>query len=145
MADEVAITDALVANLNTLALPAHTTVKYVEPRALRADLGNHLCVFPVGIDEDLVSTQSDYENFHIFNVVWAEPVFKQAESNLGEETAATAALGRAKLIADRLRTYGGGVPGLFNISATLRKVRYETGESGFLWQAVNTLHVEAFA
>lgn len=145
MADEVAITNALVADLSGLALPAHTVTKYVEPRALRADKGNWLSVYPVGIDEDLVTTQSDYENFHIFEVVWAEPVFKQAESNLGEEPAAITALGTSKLIADRLRTYGGGVPGLFNITATLRKVRYGTGEQGFLWQAINTLHVEAFA
>ncbi len=143
MASEVDITNALVLDLETLALPAHKVARYVEPRGLRGDQGTWLCVYPSGVDEDLITTQSSYENFHLFDIIWAVPVFLHTESNFGDETVAQSALNAAQLIGDQLRTYGEGIPDLPRVTATVKKIRYEIGD-GFLWQAVFTLDVEAF-
>lgn len=145
MADEVAIINAIATDLNTLALPQHTTWKYVEPRFLRVDQGKQLAIFAAGVDPEVVATQSSYENHHLINVVWAVPVFSNTESNIAPDAIASAALNEAKLIRERLESWGCELPGNPQLSAVLRKARYEINEHGMFWQAVHTLAVEAFS
>jgi len=144
MSDEVAICDAIADDLNQLALPEHGTLKYIEPRALRGDQGKWLVVFTEGIDPELLVTPSEYEDRHRITVVWAVPIFDNAEYNLPADSIVTAALADARLIGQRLKSYGCEVPGLAGHSAVLVKVRYDSGEQGFLWQAIFELSVEAF-
>lgn len=138
------IVDAIVADLGTLPLPEHRVSRYIKPRALRGDLAPWLCVYPTGINPELVSTTSDYEGVHVVEVTWSEDVFIGQESNMADEDTALRALGRAQLINDRLRTYGAGVPELRNVTAVFGGCEYRLAGSGSLWQCVSTLEVEVF-
>ena len=141
----VEITDAVAADLNGLALPAHKTWKYVEPGALRMDQGLWLAVFPAVVDYGLIATESSYFNADMFTVWWAEPAFEVAEYNTRNEALAKAALDRAELIAERLESYAEGVPGTNQLWAV--PVRAELGipTTDMSWRAAWTLKVEEFS
>ena len=139
----VEIIDAVEADINALALPTHKTFKYAKARSLRVDQGKWLQVYPNNVSADVITTLSDYDDMVRVVVEWVVPAFAGVESNQEDQALALAHLANAQLIADRLRTYGGGVPGLVNTTATLETVTFDLAQGG-VWEAVAHINVEVF-
>lgn len=137
------IVDAVEADINSLALPSHRTFKYAKARALRMDLGAWLMVYPQLVSAKILSTTSSYDDEVHIAVEWAVPAFAGAESQVEDQRTAEVHLDVSQLIADRLRTYGEGVPGLTNVTAVLDDVHYEL-DTGIVWEARHIIRVEVF-
>ena len=138
-----AICDAVIADIEALPLPVHRTFKYVKSRDLRTDQGSWLNVFPSKVIGNVISTVSSYDSFVIICVDWVLPTFSGVESNIGDQAKAESGIVTAQLITDRLRTYGAGVPGLFNCTATVEEVDFDLDQN-LSWCASTMIQVEVF-
>jgi hypothetical protein len=139
----IQVIDAVVADINALALPTHRTFKYAKARALRMDLGNWLMVFPTLVNASLETTNSAYTDQLHITIEWDVPAFKGVEGQIEDQAVALTHLATSQLIADRLRTYGEGVPGLTNVTAVLDQVNFDL-DTGLVWEATHVLRVELF-
>jgi len=144
---EKQIVDAVVADLQGTALAGlvYETWKYVEPRALRADVcPEWLVVYPTRIQHEVMSTKSSYDDYTRLRVEWRSEVFSGLEQNIGDQQAAEAGLKVYSLIRARLETYGAGVPGLdANVTAELFESHFGIGTNG-MWFGYVLMDVESF-
>jgi hypothetical protein len=133
--------DAVAADLGALALPTHQSFKYIEPEAYRMDLGPVLGVYVENVAASLFTTESDYNDLVELKITWREANPQGAESNEGQQDMALAALGRAQLILDRLRTYGSDVPGT-TVRGALTRVEFV--RANFQWGPDAYIALEVF-
>lgn len=141
---EVQVCDAIIADLETLSLPTHAVMKYVQPRLVRMDVNDRvLSVYVDGINPSVIATPDAYDNNARISICWYAPVFKGADANEDDEVVAAAALAECKVIRKRLQSYAAGVPALTNVSAVLTQVQY--AERGAVtWKAQFDILVEEF-
>lgn len=139
MRDVLGLVDAVAADLNGLSLPAHETVKYLDPPVLRSDKGKVLSVFVRETDHEVLVTEGDYEDTDTIVVAWYVPL--NAETDLSAQ-GLTITQDSEKII-DRLKTYANGIPGVAQqTEATL--FRSERGPiDGSFWLLRAQLRVRA--
>lgn len=137
--------DAISADLaENVTLPAHSTWLYVDPPALRPDLGNMLGIFPRATDYTLLATNDSYADDDSIVIAWYAPMLVGVETGgVGNPAVAKAALATAEALVTQLRTYATAVPGYAPQSeATLEAARYGTIVGSSIWCAEITIKVE---
>lgn len=137
------LVDAIGDDLGTLDLPAHSTWLYVDPPALRPDLGTMLGIFPRLTDYEVLATDDSYSEDDTIVIAWYVPMLAGLENGgVGNPDVAKAALADAEAIIARLRSYATAVPGFADQSeATLTTVRFGTIVGASTWVAEISLKV----
>lgn len=136
------LVDAVLADLEQLALPAHQVRKYVEPRIVTPELTPLLAVYPYDSQFQHVATEQDYTATHDLRVAWVRDVTAGVETGgEGDEETATKALAEAELLLQQLKTYADGMPGLPHLYASLATATFRL-VNGLIWRCEATISVD---
>ena len=138
------VVDAINADIQGLALPDHGTFLYADARMLRYDVKKSwLQIFPTVEVHDVVTTMGTYDNLVTICIEWTTQTFNGTESNIDDQPTAEQHLSTSDLIADRLRSYAAGVPGLNNVTAVVTEIKWDL-KAAPAWFAQHYLKVELF-
>lgn len=138
------VIDAVVADLHDLPLPKHGVFLYADARALRYDVHKSwLQIFPTVEVHDVVMTMGTYDTFLTVCIEWSTQTFSGVESNVADQSIAETYLQVSDIIAERLRSYANGVPGLDNVTAEVADIKWDL-KPGPAWVAQHHIRVELF-